>query len=260
MAVTKKYLYATQWHIYEVRHSSVVTALTTLPSVMSGINSRIEWLKINEGWWLNQQRSTTLFASDGPSSWPRSDLANLLGQLEMDSSRVLDSSFSSNGLVFDVRKVGQPIYFHSASTPSWKVNGALGPTPFGHHLYKLVPTKTHVDVVLAQVRLPKNSISRIRQYDQSISFHVSRLGVPVLVKISYFNRWHAVGATGPFRVSPNLMVVIPTLHDVKLVYGSSPAVWWGNLVTDITVFGLLIAVWRRRRWRRPNTFTSSAKY
>ena len=47
---------------------------------------------------------------------------------------------------------------------------------------------------------------------QSISFHVSRIGVPVLVKISYFPRWHATGATGPYRVSPNLMVVIPTVE------------------------------------------------
>ena len=38
------------------------------------------------------------------------------------------------------------------------------------------------------------------------------IGVPVLVKISYFPRWHATGATGPYRVSPNLMVVIPTVE------------------------------------------------
>jgi hypothetical protein len=94
-------------------------------------------------------------------------------------------------------------------------------------------------------------VSRVVAADQSLSFHVSRVGVPVVVRISYYPRWHAHGATGPFRVSPNLMVVIPTSHDVSLTYGASPAVSWGNLLTDLTVVALVVALWRRRWWRRP---------
>ncbi len=40
---------------------------------------------------------------------------------------------------------------------------------------------------------------------------------PVLVKVSYFPNWHASGADGPWRVTPNLMVVVPTSHDVTLI-------------------------------------------
>ncbi len=99
--------------------------------------------------------------------------------------------------------------------------------------------------------VPTTSVTNIVMRDQSLSFHVSTLGVPVIVKISYYPRWHATGATGPYRVSPNLMVVVPTSHQVELVYGSSPAVWWGNLLTDLTVLALLVAIWRVRWWRRP---------
>ena len=71
------------------------------------------------------------------------------------------------------------------------------------------------------------------QTDSSISFHVSRVGTPVLVKVSYFPNWHANGADGPWRVTPNLMVVVPTSHDVTLTYGSVRAQddAWGLLAT-----------------------------
>ena len=52
-----------------------------------------------------------------------------------------------------------------------------------------------------------------------ISFDVSEPGVPVLVKISYFPNWEASGADGPFRVTPNHMVVVPTDTHVELRYG-----------------------------------------
>jgi uncharacterized membrane protein len=83
---------------------------------------------------------------------------------------------------------------------------------------------------------------------------VSRIGVPVLVKISYFPRWRATGATGPYRVSPNLMAVVPTSRNVSLVYASSPANQWGDLLTQLTALAGLLTMWfvlrRRRKLRR----------
>ncbi len=101
--------------------------------------------------------------------------------------------------------------------------------------------------------LPAERVSDVRVGLQDISFHVSRLGVPTLVKISYYPRWQAHGAQGPYRVSPNLMVVIPTSHDVTLVYGTSRAGRVGALVSEVTIgVGLAVAVaaWRRRRRSR----------
>ena len=98
--------------------------------------------------------------------------------------------------------------------------------------------------------LPSDTVSKIQMGTQSVSFHVSTIGVPVLVKISYFPRWQATGATGPWRVSPNLMVVVPTSHDVSLVYGSSPALSVANLISNVTALigvTLLFLSWKRRR-------------
>src|SRR5262249_21394663 len=51
---------------------------------------------------------------------------------------------------------------------------------------------------LAQKPLPPAVVTRIHATDDTISFHVSRPGVPVLVKTSYFPNWRASGAQGPW--------------------------------------------------------------
>jgi hypothetical protein len=85
-------------------------------------------------------------------------------------------------------------------------------------------------------------VSGISQTNSSVHFHVSRVGTPVLVKVSYFPNWHASGAQGPWRVTPNLMVVVPTGHDVTLTYGSSGADVLGLVSTAAGVVGLVLLV------------------
>ena len=100
-------------------------------------------------------------------------------------------------------------------------------------------------------RVGTTRVTAVSQTDSSISFHVSRVGAPVLVKVSYFPNWHASGAEGPWRVTPNLMVVVPTSHDVTLTYGGSAADDVGLLATLIGI-GALVALFvvpSVRRWR-----------
>ena len=85
-------------------------------------------------------------------------------------------------------------------------------------------------------------VTAVSQTDSSISFHVSRVGTPVLVKVSYFPNWHASGADGPWRVTPNLMVVVPTSHDVTLTYGRSAADDLGQLATLVGLVALVVHV------------------
>jgi hypothetical protein len=88
----------------------------------------------------------------------------------------------------------------------------------------------------AKKPLPAVTVSNIVSGDDSMSFDVSQPGVPVLVKTSYFPNWQATGAKGPWRASPNLMVVVPTGTHVSLHYGRTGVDWAGVL---LTVFGLL---------------------
>ncbi len=97
-----------------------------------------------------------------------------------------------------------------------------------------------------RVPVPPATVSRIVEGTSTISFHVDRIGTPVLVKTSYFPNWVASGAEGPWRVTPNLMVVVPTRRQVTLTYGQGPA---GRLGLGVTLGGLalgLAAVLRRR--------------
>jgi hypothetical protein len=73
---------------------------------------------------------------------------------------------------------------------------------------------------------------------------VSRLGVPVVVTISYFPNWQVSGAEGVYRVSPNLMVVVPTSHHVSLSYGYTPVDFEGYALTLLALIGLLFLVRR----------------
>lgn len=88
------------------------------------------------------------------------------------------------------------------------------------------------------------TVNNIRATDDGISFDVDQPGTPVLVKASYFPNWQASGAKGPWRVTPNLMVVVPTAKHVSLHYGTTPVDVLGWV---LTLLGIVGAVWL---WRR----------
>ena len=95
------------------------------------------------------------------------------------------------------------------------------------------------------------TVSDVEMTSDTVSFEVDQVGVPVLVKVSYFPNWTVSGAEGPYRVSPNLMVVVPTEHDVVLSYGYRGSDLLGWLLTFVGV-GLLAALgaWDVRDRRR----------
>jgi hypothetical protein len=80
-----------------------------------------------------------------------------------------------------------------------------------------------------------------------ISFKTTAVGVPHLIKVSYFPNWEATGAEGPYRASPSLMIVVPTQEEVSLDFGRT---WAENMGRLLTVVALLFAVWWVRRHRR----------
>jgi hypothetical protein len=87
--------------------------------------------------------------------------------------------------------------------------------------------------------VPDTEVSHLAVGTDRISFDVDRVGTPVLVKASYFPNWQASGADGPYRVAPNLMVVVPTDEHVELSYGRQPVEWVAYALTSIGI-GLAI--------------------
>lgn len=92
--------------------------------------------------------------------------------------------------------------------------------------------------------VPAVTVANIRTTTDSIEFDVDQPGTPVLVKTSYFPNWKASGARGPYRVTPNLMVVVPTSNHVELRYGYTGvdlAGWGLSFVGFVGLFGLFRA-------------------
>jgi hypothetical protein len=108
-------------------------------------------------------------------------------------------------------------------------------------------TATHPTVK----KLPSVKVSDVDITTTRVSFSVNKTGIPVLVKISYFPNWHANGATGPFRATPNVMVVVPTSHKVTLYYGSTPANKVGDGISVLCFvtlgFGFFLAIRKKRK-------------
>jgi hypothetical protein len=100
----------------------------------------------------------------------------------------------------------------------------------------------------SETQITPTEVTHIREDVDSISFHVSEIGKPVLVKTSYFPNWQAHGATGPYRAAPNLMVVVPTSHDVKLTYGLTSVDWLGRVITLLAIAALgALITWKGMR-------------
>jgi len=109
------------------------------------------------------------------------------------------------------------------------------------------------EISAADVREPiagTYEVSDIEIDHHHVSFSTTGVGVPHVVKVSYFPNWQADGAEGPWRVTPSLMVVVPTQEDVVLAFRHTPAEYAGLGLSVVTYAG--IAAWflvqhRRRR-------------
>jgi hypothetical protein len=109
-----------------------------------------------------------------------------------------------------------------------------------------------------RTRLDPIEVTGVVEDSDRISFRVDQVGVPVVVKASYFPNWEVDGADGPFRLAPNLMVVIPTENEVTLTYGLTPVDWLGRVISLVGLVGL-IALARWKGARRYAAFAPSAE-
>lgn len=98
-----------------------------------------------------------------------------------------------------------------------------------------------------RVPVPTVEVTNVRNHGDSISFDVDRTGSPVLIRTSFFPNWQADGATGPYRVSPNLMAVVPTSNHVTVSYGTTGVDVLGWVLTLVgLVLVVALAIWDER--------------
>ena len=100
-----------------------------------------------------------------------------------------------------------------------------------------------------ELSVPADSVSNIVLEDHRISFTTDAVGVPHLIKVSYFPNWTATGAEGPWRASPSLMVVVPTQSDVVVEFDDTWAESGGKILTlggGVAIVAMGVVYWRRR--------------
>jgi hypothetical protein len=95
---------------------------------------------------------------------------------------------------------------------------------------------------------PPVTVTRVRMGQNTVSFHVDRTGVPVEVRVTYFPWWTSAGAEGPWRLSPDDLVVVPTSHDVTLTAAPRTVDRLATVVSLVAVLATVgLAIWDRRR-------------
>jgi len=100
-----------------------------------------------------------------------------------------------------------------------------------------------------ELDVPPNAVSNIVLEDHRISFTTEAIGVPHVVKVSYFPNWTATGADGPWRAAPSLMVVVPTSNEVVIEFQDTWAESIGQILTIVGGVALIVGgfvAWRRQ--------------
>jgi hypothetical protein len=203
------------WVIYEVAASDLVVPLTVQPVVVGGrTDGQADMGHPGDAKerWLEIGTSWL----QNPNDWPAVPAAT--GPSEWQR---IDVAIDMN------RRIGEP------DESSRRVDVVLPTQP--------------IDVV----NIEPIVVSDVEQGRSSVSFSVDKIGTPVLVRTSYFPNWNVSGAEGPYRVAPNMMVVIPTQTDVKLSFG------WSLLdvfAYVLSIVGIVVLV----RWRRSERQTTIA--
>jgi hypothetical protein len=114
---------------------------------------------------------------------------------------------------------------------------------------RIASVEQRLDSPARDYSLTREAVSNILIEGQRISFSTTAVGVPHMVKVSYFPNWKASGANGPYRAAPSLMVVIPTSEEVVLTFEQTWVEYLGKVLSLATLLVLGLWGYRSRRER-----------
>ena len=194
------------WEIYEVQNSNIVEALDVAPVVVDQ-SPDDAWYKPGDDRERNLELGTSWFQNR--ETWPA---------MPVDEGPAAWQRVTAS-IVQELRE-----------------------EPFDDQRRKV--DYVAPDGGIVPLDLPDVAVTDVDIRQQSLSFSVDQVGVPVLVKVSYFPNWNVSGADGPYRAGPNHMIVIPTSNDVEMTYDARGGLDWFFYFMTVVGIGLCF-LWRR---------------
>ncbi len=191
-----------------------------------------------------------LSAKTCPTTWEVYQVADspLVAGLAMQPAVVTGIKQTQRGGWLDVAmaqyidQARYPVPLAADGPKEWQRVGATVDRPFASNFgdgTTMAPAAPRI--------LPAVEVTEIVEGNGSLSFNVDRVGVPIVVKESYFPTWRARGADGPYRLAPNMMVVIPTARTVTMRVERDAAGTLGLALTTMGVLSVTALAFRSRR-------------
>jgi len=86
----------------------------------------------------------------------------------------------------------------------------------------------------------ESEIDNIKISNTKITFQTEHPNRLHIVKVSYFPNWKIKNGSGPYRISPSFMAVIPHTNDVEIVFKNTPI---ENAVSLFSVIAFLFSIY-----------------
>jgi len=86
--------------------------------------------------------------------------------------------------------------------------------------------------------------------NEEIKIRTNCIGIPLLVKVSYFPNWKVEGANKIYLASPAFMVIFPNSENVRIYYGIDFIDIFGSIITILGVILLVEYCLKLRRKRK----------
>lgn len=148
--------------------------------------------------------------------------------------------------IYSIKLIDQPFVFLRKGEPSESVFKVVMDENEFLKYCRLTRGENVLVKPLSTIPHDKISISNEEVTDNRIRFRTNAIGLPHMIKCTYFPNWKVKGAKKVFMVTPCFMLVYPEQTDVELYYGYTTA---DNIGRGLSVIGLFLAVawlWRAR--------------